>query len=505
MLEPLRYSDYQSASALGYTSRDLTSLSVEGGLQSGVLQELSDPIGQSISASSSISSNSSTRGFLDSTDPINPTRPSTYSEDYLLTDIVPGQQVQVNLSSFAFDTYLQVINADTDEVVNFDDDSGSGLNSQLTFTVEEGIDYIVRSTSYGSGDTGSYTLTIVTSDLGVSSTGENEVAIGVNSDDASASFNRIYGYGLVDAAAAVTSALGESSPFPDIPNLGGDSWGLDAINAPEVWAQGYTGEGIVVAVVDNGVDYTHPDLDANIWVNSDEVAGNGIDDDGNGYVDDIRGWDFAEGDNDPMPVTSHGTHVAGIIAAENNDIGITGVAYNADIMPVRVFDNNDNGTSDNLADGIRYAADNGADIINLSLSLGPNGYSREVEAAVEYATDLGAVVVMAAGNQSASYPAFPASLSTDIGIAVGAVDSTNTLADASNRAGITPRDYVVAPGIEILSTTVDDTYGYLSGTSMATPHVAGVAALVLSANPELTPDAVESFIIETANPEGITV
>ena len=152
-------------------------------------------------------------------------------------------------------------------------------------------------------------------------------------------FNTNYGYGLVNANAAVSRTLNRSSLFPDVPNLGGNNWGRDLINAPEVWNQNITGNGIVVAVVDTGVDYNHPDLDSNIWRNAGEIPGNGIDDDRNGFIDDIRGWDFVSNDNNPMDLDfdGHGTHVAGAIAAERNDFGITGVAYNAKIMPVRVL------------------------------------------------------------------------------------------------------------------------------------------------------------------------
>jgi subtilisin family serine protease len=258
----------------------------------------------------------------------------------------------------------------------------------------------------------------------------------------------------------------------------------------------------VVAVVDTGVDYTHPDLNDNIWVNTDEIAGNNIDDDNNGFVDDVRGWDFVGNDNTPIDVYGHGTHVAGTIAAENNGFGVTGVAYNAKIMPVKVLGDDGSGSYTNVAAGIRYAADNGANIINLSLG---GGFSSIVEAAVQYATQKGSLVVMAAGNEGAAQPGFPASMATQIGLAVGAVDSNKKMADFSNRAGVTPVKYVVAPGVSVYSTTPNNTYQSFSGTSMATPHVAAVAALILSAKPNLTPTQLASLITGTANPTGITV
>lgn len=428
-----------------------------------------------------ITDNQTINGTLSSADPNNPSRPGRYHDDYLLSGVSAGQTVSVNLTA-DFDTYLQLVNAATGEVIAFDDDSGSGLNSRLGFTVESGIDYLIRVTSFWTGATGDYTLATESVTL-------------------PEGYDLNYGYGLVDAAAAIGHALGRS-PLLEVPDLGGNNWGLDLVNAPEAWAQGFTGEDTVVAVIDTGVDYTHVDLDDNLWVNSGEIAGNGIDDDGNGYVDDVRGWDFVEDDNNPMDLRGHGTHVAGTIAAENNGFGVTGVAYNAQIMPVRVLNENGSGFWSDVADGIIYAADNGADVINLSLG---GGYSSAIEAAVEYATALGSVVVMAAGNSGASQPTYPANFATDWGIAVGAVNSSNRMAWFSNQAGTTPLDYVVAPGVSVLSTTPGNAYASYSGTSMAAPHVAGVAALLLSANPHLTSAQVESILTATANSTSVTV
>jgi len=318
-------------------------------------------------------------------------------------------------------------------------------------------------------------------------------------------FNSNYGYGLVNANAAVSRTLNRSTFFPDLPNLGGNKWALDVINAPEVWNQNITGNGIVVAVVDSGVDYNHPDLDGNIWRNADEIAGNGIDDDRNGYIDDIRGWDFVGSDNNPMDLDpdGHGTNIAGAIAAERNNFGITGVAPNAKIMPVRVLPAFGSGSVNNIAAGIRYAADNGAKVINLSLG---NEFvpSDLVNNAIQYANNKGSVVVIAAGNLGDIQPAYPARNADSLGIAVGSIDVRGRMADSSNRAGSRPLDYLVAPGVEIVSTTVDEDYELRSGTSFATPHVAGVAALVLNANPTLTPPQVEYILTTTANRNGLT-
>jgi subtilisin family serine protease len=313
-------------------------------------------------------------------------------------------------------------------------------------------------------------------------------------------FSSTYGYGSVDAARAIARAIGQEA-LVAAPNSS-ESWNLVSVKAPTAWANGFTGQGIVVAVVDSGVAYTHPDLDRNIWVNRDEIANNGIDDDRNGYIDDIRGWDFASNDNDPMDANGHGTHVAGIIAAENNGTGVTGVAYNAQIMPVRVLNASGQGSSTAVAAGIRYAADNGADVINLSL--GGGSFSRPIQTAIEYATQLGALVVMAAGNEDQNQPTFPANLADRWGITVGAIDRTDRIASFSNLAGATPLNYVVAPGVSVNSTYLNNRYRSLSGTSMAAPHVAGVAALALSANPNLAPRDLANILIETADPNGIS-
>lgn len=313
-------------------------------------------------------------------------------------------------------------------------------------------------------------------------------------------FSSTYGYGLVDANAAVSYAAGYWLPsYAYDGYYAYESWGIDRIKALDAWMQGYTGQGVVVAVVDSGVDFTHPDLNDNLWYNTDEYFGDGIDNDGNGYIDDVIGWDFVGNDYNPYDEDSigHGTHVAGIIAAENDNSGIFGVAYDAKIMPVRVLDANRNGSPYDVAQGIIYAADNGADIINASLG---GGYSEWIEYAVSYATQKGVLVVMSAGNNGYAAPEYPGALATNWGIVVGATDYYNDITDFSNRAGSDARmNYVVAPGQEIYSTTPGNNYMSYEGTSMAAPYVSGVAALMLSANPYLTPDQLRNIIISTAS------
>ncbi|MEI6444347.1 MAG: S8 family peptidase [Nostocales cyanobacterium ELA583] len=319
------------------------------------------------------------------------------------------------------------------------------------------------------------------------------------------SYNSNNGYGLVNAGLAVSQAAGES-PYADVPDMGGNNWGADLIKAPEAWQRGYTGKGVVVAILDTGVDYNHQDLKNNIWSNPKEVADNGIDDDGNGYIDDVQGWNFDTSNNNVLDNNGHGTHVSGTIAAENNDIGVTGIAYDSKIMPVKVLDANGSGSYSNITKGIYYAVDNGANVINLSL--GGNSSNDTLKSAIEYAGKKGVIVVMAAGNNGDPIPSYPARYAYNSGIAVGAVDRNNNLADFSNRSGSKEITYVTAPGVEIYSTVPNNQYALYNGTSMAAPHIAGVVALMLSANPNLTESQVQQIIVNTSanstNPQPTT-
>ncbi len=308
------------------------------------------------------------------------------------------------------------------------------------------------------------------------------------------SYNSSTGYGSIDTKEALETITGKE--INEVPDSGGNNWGADLINAPTAWNEGYTGEGVVVAVLDGGVDYNHQDLRDNIWTNSKEIAGNGKDDDGNGFIDDIYGWNFHDDNNDTLDKDGHGTHVAGTIAGVNNNYGVTGIAYNAQIMPVKVLDDSGSGFYSSIVDGIYYAVDNGADVINLSL--GGEYPSWDIELAIAYADKSGVTVVMAAGNSSGENPLYPASYADDYGIAVGAVDKNNEFADFSNRAGNDETAYVTAPGVNVYSTVPNDGYESYSGTSMAAPHVSGVVALMLSANPNLTPDQIRQIVTQSA-------
>lgn len=258
------------------------------------------------------------------------------------------------------------------------------------------------------------------------------------------------------------------------------TWGWTQLQVGEAaTTNGVTGAGIIVAVVDSGVDYVHEDLANNMWVNTGEIANDGIDNDGNGYVDDYHGYDFIGSmytaptlDSDPQDEAGHGTHVAGIIAAENNSIGTRGVAPSATIMPVKVLDSNGLGFDSNIASGIEYAVDNGADIINLSL--GGTAASNTIKTAIDYAESHNVLVIAAAGNSSSfSQPSYPAAYSNVV--SVGALTEDGIKAYYSNWGKVD----VMAPGDDILSTIPGDKYASYSGTSMASPQVAGVAALVM--------------------------
>lgn len=279
---------------------------------------------------------------------------------------------------------------------------------------------------------------------------------------------------------------------PAYPSL----WGMAKIQTAPAWDI-VKGSGVVVAVVDTGADHTHPDLAANIWANPTEIPGNGMDDDGNGFVDDVRGWDFVSNTNAPLDGHSHGTHVSGTIAAVgNNGIGVVGVAPQAKIMVVKGLGNDGSGYDSDLAQGIVYAADNGADIINMSW--GGTGDSPVIEEAINYAHSLGVILVAAAGNSAIDASQFLPAKYVSV-ITVSAFNSADVMAPFSNFG--TKID-VAAPGVGIQSTVPGGYYSSFNGTSMAAPHVAGLAALILSQRPSLANEQVRQIIRQTTDDVG---
>jgi thermitase len=287
-------------------------------------------------------------------------------------------------------------------------------------------------------------------------------------------------------------------------------WAIDKMAVPAAWRVTTGSVTITIAIVDTGLDLAHPDLASKVWTNAGEIPGNGVDDDGNGKVDDVHGWHFYHVDNgvtyDPaedahvQDDAGHGTHVAGIAAAAaNNGIGIAGLAWGSHVLPVKVLNERGDGWYSDIAAGIVYAADNGARIINLSL--GGAAASAALCEAVRYAVDKGSLVVAAAGNDAGAvnYPA-----ACPHALAVAATDAADSHPDSSSHG---PQVAVAAPGVSIYSTWYfsglhQSGYRFETGTSMAAPQVSGVAALVRSAQPQWTPGQVAFQLERTADDLG---
>jgi len=295
------------------------------------------------------------------------------------------------------------------------------------------------------------------------------------------------------------------------------------IHALEAWNIETGSEDIIIAIIDTGVDYTHPDLADNIWVNEDEIPDNGIDDDGNGYVDDIHGYDFYDDDPDPLDNVGHGTHCAGIAAATGiNGIGIAGVSWNCKIMCVKVFP--DEGELTDIASwsiAIQYAADNGANVFSMSIGGSGNYFKNALKDVIDYAYSKGTILVAGCGNDDKSRRIYPAGFDNVIAVAAtNPNDERCTEEDwdpnheSFGTQGSNYGDWVdvAAPGNFIYSTLptypvqmndwknkrtgeeYQQNYYYQSGTSMACPHVSGLAALLLSQDPSLTNDEVRKII-----------
>ncbi|MCF8351006.1 MAG: S8 family serine peptidase [Bacteroidales bacterium] len=285
----------------------------------------------------------------------------------------------------------------------------------------------------------------------------------------------------------------------------GSQWYLDEIDAPAAWDSVTGDTSQVIAIIDTGVDWDHPDLDDNIRTNWEEIPGNGLDDDGNGYVDDIRGWDFVNDDNDPNDDNSHGTHVAGIAAAEgNNGIGICGVAWNSQIMPIKMLQSSGTGNSSDLASAIEYASDNGATVINMSL--GSYAQSLTVKDAL-YDAYVTSLLVAAAGNNALDLDAhnpplintahFPGCYPFVLGMEAS---FTSNIADFSNYDPSGPIVYgnknrgyynnyeLMGPGVGIISTIPNGNYRNYNGTSMASPIASGIGALYKAYNDTIPND-----------------
>lgn len=286
-------------------------------------------------------------------------------------------------------------------------------------------------------------------------------------------------------------------------------WGLDKgndadIDAPEAWDIFTGSTDIVVAVIDTGVDYLHIDLEENIWHNEDEIPGDDIDNDNNGYTDDIVGYDFVNDDNTPLDDNGHGTHVAGIIGAEgNNGEGIAGVNWSVKIMVLKALNEYGEIEAADAAHAIDYATENDAHLSNNSW--GDLTNYGTIYAAIGRARDAGKLFIAAAGNTSDFperdndiIPVYPASYDLDNIISVASTGYSDTLCNHSHYGAYSVD--LGAPGYKIYSTLPEDTYGKLTGTSMAAPHVAGVAALVWGHRLYLSWWQVKTIIMDSVDP-----
>lgn len=310
--------------------------------------------------------------------------------------------------------------------------------------------------------------------------------------------------------------------FAQTPNDPGyaQQWYLDAIAAPTAWNVTTGSSSVLVAVLDTGIDLDHEDIAGNLWTNAGEIPNNDIDDDRNGFVDDVHGWDFVDADNDPSPmvataeffdVGSHGTLIAGEIGAVgNNAFGVAGVAWNVTLLPVRMLGDDGSGTGQDAANAIRYAVAQGAKVINLSFA--GNDPNTALQQAVRDAYEHGVVVVAALGNDGKNAdrdPVYPACLRTgedDWVIGVSAITEQNVGADFTNYGAICAD--IAAPGTSIvglsyqdIATGYRDAYtGLWSGTSMASPLVAGAAALLFSEYPTLSAEDVRNILKLSVDP-----
>src|SRR4051812_41073491 len=305
------------------------------------------------------------------------------------------------------------------------------------------------------------------------------------------------------AALGVMLAPATASAAPPLDPMFAQQWALareSVLGTATAWQQS-TGAGAVVAVLDTGADLTHPDLQDALWTNPGEIPGNGVDDDHDGYVDDVHGTDIVDDDGTPADDEGHGTHVAGIIAARaGNAIGGSGLAPGAQLMIVKVLDSHRAGTAAGLAEGIRYALAHGATIINTSVN--GDGTNKQLQDALHAADAAGALIVASAGNDGRDLdtnPSYPASYTDPSIVSVASVGPIGILSSFSNY-GATSVD-IAAPGEDILSTAYNGDYELRSGTSMSAPFVTATLALMQGAQPGLGGPALKAALLAGATPD----
>lgn len=282
-------------------------------------------------------------------------------------------------------------------------------------------------------------------------------------------------------------------------------WGLNRIGAPAAWNSTTGDASVVVGVVDTGIDYTHPDLNFNLWRNPGEIPGNSLDDDGNGYADDVHGIDVIENDGDPRDDDGHGTHVAGTIGAVgNNATGVTGLNWSVSLMALRIGRADQFGETADIMEAFDYAVamkQRGVNLRVLNNSWGNDFPSAAIREAFRIASAAGILLVCAAGNSgldSDHFPGFPATFDAPGVISVAASDEADEPASFTNYGRETV--HLAAPGVSILSTLKGGPwYASFQGTSMASPHVAGAAALLLAKRPDLTRDQLKSVLMDSVD------
>ncbi len=271
------------------------------------------------------------------------------------------------------------------------------------------------------------------------------------------------------------------------------------IDAERAWGVSTGSRSVLVAIIDTGIDYTHPDLAANIWTNPGEVPGNGLDDDGNGFIDDIHGWDFINNDNNPFDDHFHGTHVAGTVGAVgDNSLGVAGVSWQVSMVALKFLGSDGSGSTAGAVAAIDYGTALGVDI--MSNSWGGGGFSQTLLDSINAAGAADILFVAAAGNSALNtdnFPQYPSSYNAANILSVAATDHNDRLAVFSN-FGPTTVD-LGAPGVDILSTLPGANYGLVSGTSMATPHVSGAAALIRAVAPEIGVAELKNVLLAQAD------
>jgi len=357
-----------------------------------------------------------------------------------------------------------------------------GNDDQLTWSLAQAGDWFTAAPASGVTPSSSFWITPTTFSTDTVASYTSTVTVTVTDPSGSAGSPHQIGLTLrvVDTPFSYTHLpliardYTPPSPSPLYPNdtFYNNQWALEKVNAPAAWGHS-TGQGVLVAIVDTGIDLAHPDLASKVRTDID--------------------WDFANADASADDDHGHGTHVSGIAAAEtDNSAGIAGMGWEATLLPLKILRADGYGSDTDLAEAICYAADNGASIVNMSLGA-TGGCPQIIQQAVDYAYARGAVLVAAAGNDLGHTEMYPANCEHVLGVAATA--SSDTRASYSNYGSHVS---VAAPGSNIYSTLWGGDYGNMSGTSMATPYVAGLAALLLARHPSYTPDQIASAILDNS-------